>query len=50
MGTYQSGVELNETEVDQITAFLKTLTGEYQGKLLTNNNSRETIHDHTIEH
>ena len=32
MGTYQSGVELTECETAKITAFLKTLTGEYQGK------------------
>ena len=50
MGIYQSGVELTSAEVDQITSFLKTLTGEYQGKLLTNGNPRETMHDHTIEH
>ncbi len=50
MGIYQSGVELTDAEVDQITAFLKTLTGEYQGKLLTNDNPREVIHDHTHEH
>ena len=50
MGLYQSGVELTTAEVDQITAFLKTLTGEYQGKPLTNDNPREVIHDHTYEH
>ena len=50
MGIYQSGVELTSAEVDQITGFLKTLTGEYQGKLLTNDNPREAIHDHAIEH
>ena len=50
MGIYQSGVELTSDEVDKITAFLKTLTGEYQGKLLTNNNSRDVIHDHDHEH
>ena len=50
MGIYQSGVELTSAEVDQITGFLKTLTGEYQGKPLTNANPREAIHDHTIEH
>ena len=50
MGIYQSGVELTEAEVDQITAFLKTLTGEYQGKLLTNDTPREVIHDHDHEH
>lgn len=40
MGLYQSGVELTQTEVDRITDFLKTLTGEYQGEPLTNANSR----------
>lgn len=50
MGIYQSGVELTSDEVDKITAFLKTLTGEYQGKLLTNNTSRGVIHDHDHEH
>ena len=50
MGIYQSGVELTSEEVDKITAFLKTLTGEYQGKLLTNNTSRDVIHDHDHEH
>ena len=29
MGIYQSGVELTEDETAKITAFLKTLTGEY---------------------
>ena len=38
MGTYQSGVELTDDEEDLIVAFLNTLTGEYQGKLLTNAN------------
>lgn len=50
MGIYQSGVELTSAEVDQITAFLKTLTGEYQGKLLTNDTSRDVVHDHDHEH
>ena len=50
MGRYQSGVELADAEVDKITAFLKTLTGEYQGKLLTNDTSRDVIHDHDHEH
>ena len=43
MGIYQSGVELTSAEVDQITGFLKTLTGEYQGKLLTNDNPRGSM-------
>ena len=50
MGIYQSGVELTDAEVDQITAFLKTLTGEYQGKLLTNDTPRDVIHDHDHDH
>lgn len=50
MGIYQSGVELTSAEIDQITAFLKTLTGEYQGKLLTNDTSRDVIHNHDHEH
>lgn len=50
MGIYQSGVELTASEIDQITAFLKTLTGEYQGKLLTNDTPRDVIHDHDHDH
>ncbi len=34
MGLYQSGVELSPEETEKITLFLKTLTGEYQGKPL----------------
>lgn len=40
MGVYQSGVELTDDEVAKIVAFLKTLTGEYQGKPLTNSNQQ----------
>lgn len=50
MGIYQSGVELTSLEVDQITSFLNTLTGEYQGKLLTNDTPRDVIHDHDHDH
>ena len=46
MGLYQSGVELTAQETDKITAFLKTLTGEYNGVLVTSNNSRDEIHGH----
>ena len=46
MGKYQSGVDLTEAEVDLITAFLLTLTGEYQGQPLTNDNPRDLIDDH----
>ena len=38
MGTYQSGVELTDEEEDKIVLFLNTLTGQYQGKTLTNDN------------
>lgn len=34
MARYQSGAELNEEETAKIAAFLRTLTGEYKGKLL----------------
>ncbi len=40
MGIYQSGVELSEEETNQILAFLRTLTGEYQDKPLTNKNKQ----------
>ena len=38
MGTYQVGVELSGEQEDLIVAFLNTLTGEHNGKLLTNDN------------
>ena len=54
MGTYQSGVELSDSEVSKMVSFLKTLTGEYQGKAITTSNSREHIHadddDHHHDH
>ena len=34
MGEYQVGEKLSDKETGQIVAFLKTLTGEYNGKLL----------------
>ncbi len=46
MAIYQSGVELSDVEIAQITSFLNTLTGEYNGVLLTNDNPRELIHGH----
>ena len=46
MGLYQSGVELTEAEVAQITAFLKTLTGEYKGVPVTTTNSMDDILGH----
>ena len=50
MGTYQSGVTLKESEVNSMVAFLKTLTGEYQGKPVTTSNSREHIHADDDDH
>ena len=41
MALYQYDVELNDAEVEYIVAFLRTLTGEYQGKKLTNDNKQE---------
>ena len=46
MGLYQTGVEMAASEGDKIEAFLLTLTGEYQGAPITNNNPRELIHGH----
>ena len=46
MGLYQSGVELTDVEVDKITSFLKTLTGEYNGTPVTTTNNRDDIHGH----
>ena len=46
MGLYQSGVELTATETDKITAFLKTLTGEYNGVPVRSDNSRDEIRGH----
>ena len=38
MATYQVGEKLNDDQVNKIAGFLRTLTGEYQGKLLVNEN------------
>lgn len=38
MARYEVGVELKPAEIESIVKFLHTLTGEYQGKLLTNAN------------
>ena len=40
MATYEVGVELNNNEINSITTFLKTLNGEYQGKVLSNENKK----------
>ena len=46
MGYYQSGVDLKPSEVADITAFLKTLTGEYNGQPVTTTNSHDEIDGH----
>lgn len=38
MAKYEVGVNLTENETADIVKFLKTLTGEYKGKILTNDN------------
>jgi cytochrome c peroxidase len=50
MGYYQSGVELSDDQVAKITAFLKTLTGEYKGVPITTTNSPEDVHGHDHDH
>ena len=40
MGTYQSGVELTDEEEELIVEFLNSLTGEYQGAPLANDNAK----------
>ncbi len=41
MAFYQCDASLNDAEVGAIVAFLRTLTGEYQGKKLTSDNKQE---------
>ena len=38
MGKYEVGVEIDDAETAKVVAFLKSLTGEYKGKTLTNDN------------
>ena len=40
MGTYQSGVELTDDEEELIVEFLNSLTGEYKGAPLANENAK----------
>ena len=40
MATYEVGVNLTNEEINTITAYLKTLTGQYNGKTLTNENTK----------
>ena len=41
MSKYQVGREMPEATVQKVTSFLNALTGEYQGQLLTNTNTKE---------
>lgn len=43
MSKYQIDINLSDEELNQIVAFLETLTGEYKGKLLTNENTNKTL-------
>lgn len=40
MAKYEVGVNLTDEETTRLVAFLHTLTGEYKGKLLTNDNMK----------
>lgn len=46
MGKYQSDVDLTEAEIASVTAFLKSLTGEFEGVPITTTHSRDEIHGH----
>ena len=55
MALYQVDAELAADEVSAIVAFLRTLTGEYQGKKLTTTNTYGVVispddHDHHHDH
>lgn len=41
MAVYQSGQKITDREVASISSFLRSLTGEYQGRTLTNDNMAE---------
>ena len=50
MALYQCDVELTNAETNAIVAFLRTLTGEHNGELLTNPNEYGVTIDHDDEH
>lgn len=35
MAKHQLGIEVNESDIEEIVAFLETLTGEYNGKKIS---------------
>lgn len=43
MVKYQLAIEIPQQETDKIVAFFRTLTGEYQGKLLTNKGTAPSL-------
>ena len=49
MAIYQSDVELTEAQINDIAAFLKTLTGEYNGVPVTTTNDPDDVHGHDHE-
>ena len=50
MALYQCDVKLKDGETEAIVAFLRTLTGEHNGELLTNPNEYGVIVTHDDEH
>ena len=52
MALYQCDVELCEGDIEDIVAFLRTLTGEYKGEKLTTTNEYGVVfsHDHDHDH
>ena len=50
MARYQCDVDITDAEVDYIVAFLRTLTGEYHGKKLTNPNEYGVVLDDDHDH
>lgn len=50
MALYQCDVEMTEGEIDDVVAFLRALTGEYNGVLLSNNNEYGVIVTHDSEY
>ena len=50
MARYQSDVDITDEETALIVAFLRTLTGEYHGKKLTNPNEYGVTLGHDEEH
>lgn len=50
MALYQCDAELNDSEIMDIVAFLRTLTGEYKGVKLTTENEYGEIFHHDYDH